>query len=114
MANLQAPVLIVFDQVMIRIARKSQGVQPKRIYRRCAHVRQPRPICYQMRQIVAQDVVANQMCRSIAKRLQSVQRRLQSGPFVNNSPLTPHRRKGKQIGRFWINLKINRNATRQK
>ena len=66
-----------------------------------------------MRQIMAQDVVSDQMHRPVAERFQPIQRRLQRGPFVNHRRHSPHRRKGKQPRRFRINLQINRNAARQ-
>jgi len=67
-----------------------------------------------MRQVMAQGVVANQMRRPGADRLQPIQRRVQCGPFVNHDPLTLHRRKGKEPRRFRINLQIDRDAARQK
>ena len=55
------------------------------IHDKASAIGQPRPVGHQMRQIVAQDVVANQMRRSIAKRLQSVQCRVQRATFVNHA-----------------------------
>ena len=66
-----------------------------------------------MRQIVPQDVVANQMRSPFTKRLQPVQRRFKRGPFVSQPRLAPNRRKGKKPRRLRINLEIDRNTTRQ-
>ena len=113
MPDLQPPVLIVLDQMVVRIARKGQGVQPQRIHRRRPQSREPRPIGHQMRQVMAQDVVADQMHGPGAKRLQPIQRRVQRCPFVNQRRLAPHRRKGEQPRRFRINLQIDRDAACQ-
>jgi hypothetical protein len=72
MPDLQPTVLIMLDQMVIGIARKGQGVQPKRIDRRRPQPRQPRPVGHQMRQIVPEDVVTHQMRRTVAQRLQPV------------------------------------------
>jgi hypothetical protein len=67
-----------------------------------------------MRQIMAQNVMANQMRRPVAERLQPVQRLVQRAALVNQRRLTAHSRKGKQPCRFGINLQIDGNTARQK
>jgi hypothetical protein len=66
-----------------------------------------------MRQIVPQDIVADQMHRPVAEHVQPIQRGIKCAPFVNQHGLTPHRSKGKQPGRFGIDLQIDRDAGRQ-
>lgn len=60
---------------------------------------------------MAQDVVADEMRRPGAECFQPVQCGVECGPFLNQSPFAPHRRKGKKPRRFRINLQINRNAS---
>ena len=113
MPDLQPPVLIVLDQMVVRIARKGQGVQPQRINRGCAQRRKPRPVGHQMRQIVPQDIVSHHIRHSVAQRLQPVQREVQGRAFVNQCLFSPYRRKGKKPCRLRIDLQINRDAVRQ-
>jgi hypothetical protein len=72
MTDLQAPILIVLDQVVIGIARESQWVEPQRIDRCRSKRRQPSPVRDKVRQVMAQDVVPDQMCGIVAERLETV------------------------------------------
>ena len=113
MPDLQAPVLIMLDHMVVRIVRKGHGIKPKRVYRGRPQTRQPRTICHQMRQIVPQDIVADEMCGPAAELLQPIHCGLQRRTLVDQCRLTPHRRKGKDPRRLRIDLQINRNASRK-
>ena len=114
MPRLQPSVLIMLHQMVVGVARKGQGVQPQCVDRGRAQGSQTRPIGHQMRQIVAQDVMADQMPCVFTERLQTVQPCVQRPAFVRQSLPTPtaHRRKSKNPRRFGIDFQINRNAIR--
>jgi hypothetical protein len=69
MPHLQAPVLIMLDQMVIGVARKGQRIEPQRINRPRRQNRQSRAVRSQIRQIVAQDVMPHHMRRPVAQRL---------------------------------------------
>lgn len=52
--------------------RKGERVQPQRINRHCPKGRQTRPVGHQMRQIMAHDIMADQMICALTDRLQPV------------------------------------------
>lgn len=110
MARLQAPVVIMLDQVVVGVAGRGQRIQPQRVDRCRAKGRQTRPVGHQMRQIVAQDVVADQMGRTLAECFQPVEGRRKRPALMHEHLLTAHRRKGKESGSLWINLQIDRNT----
>ncbi len=59
----------MLDQMVVWIALKGHWLQPQCIYRGRPQPRQPRPVGHQIRQVKAQDVVANQMRCPVAQRL---------------------------------------------
>jgi len=61
MSGLKAAVLMMLDQMMIRVAGESQRVQPQCIDRRPSQPRQPGPRRREMRQIMTQDIVTDEM-----------------------------------------------------
>ncbi|KDB05119.1 hypothetical protein U879_03190 [Defluviimonas sp. 20V17] len=61
MPRLEAAILIVFDEVVVGIARKGQRVQPQGVDRGGDQFRQTRAYSREMRKIMAQDVVSDQM-----------------------------------------------------
>ena len=71
MTALQPAVLVVLYKMMVRVARKRQWVQPKRINWCRSQVRNPRQGCCQMGQIMAKNVVPDNMIEAFAKFVQS-------------------------------------------
>ena len=66
MTALKPPIVVMFDQMVVGIARKRQGVQPKRINRPVCKFGKPRRHRHKMRQIVAQNIVPDNMCEARA------------------------------------------------
>src|SRR5690606_2365874 len=73
MTGLQTPVMIVFDEMVVGIARKGERVQPQGIDRRACDRRQPRADSSQMRQIMAKYVMTKQMVARGNLRLKLIQ-----------------------------------------
>ncbi|EAR51985.1 hypothetical protein OG2516_13209 [Oceanicola granulosus HTCC2516] len=105
--------MVVLDEVVIRVAREGQRIEPEGVDRRFGKLRQPRSHGCQMRQIMAQDVMSNEMPDIAKVGLQPIQR---DRPFLASQcrpVITAHRRQVKYARRFWIDLKIDRQASRQ-
>lgn len=73
MPRLQAPVMIVFDEMVVWIARKGERVQPQGIDRGACDRRKPRADSSQMRQIMAKNVMTQQMVARGNLRLKLIQ-----------------------------------------
>lgn len=116
MPGLQTTVLIMLYKMMVRIAGKSQGVQPQRINGSVDQLSQTRAGRRQVWQIMAQDVMPDQMICCGQPRLQLIQPRVYiatTRPYRHRVQM-PDRGEVKDLGRAGINFQIDRNAFRQK
>ena len=107
---------LMLDQVVIGIAREGERVQPQSIHRRRPKARQPRPVGRKMRQVVAQDVVPDQMRRTRAEGFQPVERRVERGPgsgAVGQCLPAPQRAEREEPGGLRVHFQINGQAARQ-
>ena len=59
MPRLQPPVMVVLHEVMVGVAREGKRIEPERVDRGRSQLGQSWPVGKQMRQVVAQDVVAD-------------------------------------------------------
>ena len=115
MARQQAPVVIMFDEVVIWVAGKRQGVEPQRVDRCLRHPRQPRPEGQQVRQVVTQNVVADQVPHVPGGGFDLIE------GLINLPSLGPdhavalarHRRQIEDARGFGIDLQIHGQAMRQ-
>ena len=112
MARLQPPVVMVLDQMVIGVARKCQRVQPQRINGAFCQPRQLRAQSQQVRQVKPDDVVAQEMVRTLRHRLEPDQR-LFDQPATRHHlvrPIVPHGGKGKDPCRPGVNLEVQRDT----
>lgn len=61
MSRLQTAIMVVLDEVVVWVARKGQRVEPQSVDRRAEELRQARSRCGEVGQIMAQDIVTDQM-----------------------------------------------------
>ena len=59
MPRQKPPIMVVFDEVVIWIAREGQRIEPKRIDRRFGKLSQPRPQSCQVWQVMAQNIMSD-------------------------------------------------------
>ena len=74
MARQQPPVMIVLDQMMIGVARKRERIEPESVNGGLHALRKPRSQSGQMRKVMAQNVVTDQMPCIFQSGLQTIQR----------------------------------------
>src|SRR6056297_3107554 len=101
--------------MMIWIAWESQGVEPKRVNRSVRKLCEARRDRHEMRQVVAQNIMPDDMCETGAKQVKFFERGFRV-PFPMNNPLSlafRHRCKGEYPGVLGIDLQINRQTARQ-
>ena len=113
MPRLQPPVVVVFDEVVIGVPREGQRVQPKRVDR-CLHLlAQAGAGGHQMLDVMAQDVVAQDV-DPFQRLLQQVQRPRQPAFWGHHRrPLVAHRRQVEDRGSLRVHLQIHRQAALQ-
>jgi hypothetical protein len=104
--------MIVFDEVVVGIAREGQRVQPKGVDRRIRSARQPRSPCRKVWKIVPQDVVADQVSRLAKARLNEIQRGIYLSSATTNywGSVAVNRGQIEDTRRFRIDLNVNGQA----
>ena len=114
--RLEPPVVIVLHEVVVWVPRKRERVQPERVDRRLHDARQTRPVCREVREIMAQEVVSERV-------LDAIERRFELGQALVKVPIpatdrggctAPDRRKGEDLGRLRIDLQVDRETPIQK
>lgn len=101
--------MMMLDQVVVGVARKGQGVQPKRIDRRHHLVAEPWPCSEQVLDIMAQNVMANDIAGRLQGRFQLVERLLEPS-FACHDRRAGTKAHGGQVEDFCflgINLQID-------
>ena len=115
--SLQLPVLVVLHQVVIRILRKGQRVEPERVHRRQLQQTQLRTSRLQVRQVEADQVVAQHEVCTVGKLIQLGQRRCQCGAATregqNLVQVRPNSGEGVDAAIPFAHLQVQRQATRQ-
>ena len=104
--------MVVLNQMVIGVARERQWIEPERVDRRLRKLHQPGTKRRQMRQVMAQNIVTDQMPRIPQHRLQLIKCRRDTGALAaNNISLSAMNRSQIEHARsFWVNLKVNRHT----
>ncbi|VAW18742.1 hypothetical protein MNBD_ALPHA09-1626 [hydrothermal vent metagenome] len=112
MTGLQASITVVLDQVVIRVSRKCERVEPQGVDGRFRHNAQVGRICFQMLHIKMDDVVAKQKPGTVGEFVQRTQSLAKVSTAKNKSLRNPrtHRSKALNPVGLGINFKINRDA----
>ena len=114
---LQLPVLVVLHQVVIRVLRKGQRVEPERVHRRQLQQPQLRTGRLQVRQVEADQVVAQHEVCAVGKLVQLGQRRRKGGAASRESQnfvqVRPHSGEGVDAAIPFAYLQVQGQAARQ-
>lgn len=115
-ARLQPPVVVVFDKMVVRVARKRERVQPERINRRSERIRQTRPQRHQVRQVMPDYVVTKQVRGAGQGIFQPIESCLEItlGCAYRRPGIIVDGGKCEHFRSCWIDFEVNRNATLQK
>ena len=108
--------MVVLDEVVVWVARKGQRVEPQCVDRRAEELRQARSRRSEVGQIMAQDVVTDQMIAVGGRRFQPIKSALQitfSGQDRRRFAVL-NRSKGKDPSCFGIHFDVDRNAPLEK
>ena len=108
----QLPVLVMLDQVVIRIFRKSQRVEPQGIHHWLLQQTQVGLGCLQVRQIEGNQVVPQNKRRRLRQDIELFQRRAQlaRGKAQGFSGITTHRTQLMYPRRLTTNLQVDTQA----
>lgn len=107
--------MIVFYEVVIRVARKGQRVKPERVNRGLGKLSQSGPHGRHMREVVPQDVVPDKMPGAPKVRLETIQRRVHVLMAPNGGRnVKPYRCQIENPRRFRIDFEVDGQALRQK
>ena len=86
---LELPVLVVLDEMVIRVARERQRVEPQSVHRR--HLQQPHPRARgsQMGEVELDEVVAEQEARAIGEIVKVGQSLLEAAALLRENDGSP-------------------------
>jgi hypothetical protein len=105
----------MLDQMVIRVARKGERVEPERIDRRVHHPRKAWPRSDQVLHVMAEKVVADRVIHVAYGGFEIVKlpdARLAAG-VQNTAVIVTNRGDGKDAGSAWVDFQIDSQASRQ-